>query len=277
MAPIIPIGALLGKADAVYKMVGGSSVVFNLIRAPIFGKSLRAVEYPSGVLRSIKIRRMNRQVLQSHIADVQPPPFPTAYLNPQDIRQIAVFTSPHFTEPVLTDSDVSAIPDNAWLLWSKDSYEEAPIPLVGVKLDGSHVKKKSDPKPRATVSELVLQDRAISIATRILAESRSAASKLSSRSPSSEPKAKLSQWQHDRMIDLAVDRDAGLLTLARNYGDDDEDFVYHALRLLRRRGFQSTVIADGGSEEADDDSEGSDESASKKPAEPQVELATRED
>ena len=49
-APILPIGVLLGKADASFKLVGGSSIVFNLIRSRIFGKVLRAVEYPDGNL-----------------------------------------------------------------------------------------------------------------------------------------------------------------------------------------------------------------------------------
>lgn len=99
---------------------------------------------------------MNRYQLQTLIANVQPPPFPTAFVTPEDVQQICVFTSPHFTEQILTDSDVSAIPDNAWLLWSKEAYQDEPIPSKGVKLDGSHIRKK-DSKPVATLSDIVLQ------------------------------------------------------------------------------------------------------------------------
>jgi len=45
----------------------------------------------------------------------------------------------------------------------------------------------------------------------------------------------LTQWQYDRLVDLAVDGDAGLLTLARNFGDDRRAFRRAALRLLGRR------------------------------------------
>lgn len=194
--------------------VGGSSIVFNAIRGTIFGKILRAVEYPDGDLRTIKIRRMNLHRLQTLIADVQPPPFPTAFVAPEDVRQIAIFTSPHFTEPVTTDADVSAIPDNAWLFWSKESYDDDPLPTKGVKLDGSHVRKK-DSKPPPSLSDVVLQDRAIGIARRIVHSSRlSRSGKRSSGKDALLPAAaRLSQLEHDRLVDLAVDRDSSLVCM----------------------------------------------------------------
>lgn len=103
---------------------------------------------------------MQRYNLQRVIAEAQPPPFPTAFVTPEDVQQICCFTSPHFTEKVLSDSDVSAIPDNAWLLWSKESYQDDPIPSKGVKLDGSHVRKKES-KPVASLSDVVLQGSSV--------------------------------------------------------------------------------------------------------------------
>lgn len=214
-APVLPIAALLGKADTAFKMVGGSSIVFNAIRGTIFGKVLRTVEYPDGELRSVKIRRMRMATLAAAVADAQPPPFPTAFVEPRDVRQIAIFTSPHFTEPVTTDAAVSAIPDNAWLLWSKEPYDSEPIPLTGVKLDGSHLTKKPA-KPPPSLSDVVLQDRAIAIARRVLRASR-----LSSKSPPSSlttatsTHSHLSQLEHDRLVDLAVDRDSSLVSPIR--------------------------------------------------------------
>jgi hypothetical protein len=276
MVAIVPIGLLLGKADTAFKMVGGSSIVFNIIRTRLFGKILRAVEYPDGDLHTVKIHRMNRYRLQSVIAEAQPPPYPTAFVRPEDVRQISVFTTPHFTEPILTDPDVSALADNSWLFWSKNSYEEDPIPIKGVKLDGSHI-KKSESKPVATVADIVLQDRAIAIAGRILRSS-----KLSNKSGSGtvlSASSRFSQWQYDRVVDLAVDRDAGLLTLARNYGDDEEEFGRHVRRLLQRRDPQSILLADGLDKSLDvvvavDDS--ADGGGLRKVAEPQVELSSRE-
>lgn len=262
--PIVPIGVLLGKADTAFKLVGGSSIVFNLIRSRIFGKVLRAVEYPDGELHHVKIYGPNLYTLKSLIADTQPPPFPTAFLEPEDVKQISVFTSPHFTEAVQNDSDVSSLPDNAWLLWSKDAVDERPIPTRGVKLDGSHV-KGSDTKAREEpgASEARLQDEAIQLARRIHG------TKLFSR------------WQFDRLVDLAVDRDAGLLTIAKHFRGSEAEFRTHCVRLLRRRDPRSILVgggegaAGGGEGGEGSEGEGADQDG-RRSAEAQVELSSRE-
>lgn len=293
VAPIIPIIALLGKGELAFKYLGGSSIVFNTIKGTIFGTVLRAVEYPDGDLRTIKLRYSTLSRLRSHIAAAQPPPFPTASVAPSDIAQIALFTSPHFTEHITTDSHVSNLPDNAWLFWSKETYADDPIPTKKVKMDGSHI-KSAPPKPPPTISDIVLQDRAIAIARRIAASSR----RLSLPTPHTLSQFQVSPYlapstpspslvsantdafshffQHDRLVDLAVDRDASLLALSRNFGDDDDEFARHARRLLDRRSPQSILLADGvqaGAEEVE--AEGEDAVDSKAP-EPQVELAGRD-
>lgn len=258
VGPIVPIGVMLGKADTAFKMVGGSSIVFNIIRSRIFGKVLRAVEYPDGDLCSFKIYRMNLYRLKGLIADTQPPPFPTAFLEPEDIKQVSVFTSPHFTEPIRNDSNVSALPDNAWLFWSKDSFEEDPIPTRGVKLDGSHVQKKPVTVPELQQNELVLQDQAIAMARRIRESQR------------------FSQREYDRVIDLAVDRDAGLLAISRNFGSHEEEFRRHCSRMLQRRDPRSILMVDGGTT-ADGRTETQEaEDGPRRNIEPQVELTSRE-
>lgn len=258
VGPIVPIGVMLGKADTAFKMVGGSSIVFNIIRSRIFGKVLRAVEYPDGDLCSFKIYRMNLYRLKGLIADTQPPPFPTAFLEPEDIKQVSVFTSPHFTEPIRNDSNVSALPDNAWLFWSKDSFEEDPIPTRGVKLDGSHVQKKPVTVPELQQNELVLQDQAIAMARRI------------------RESQQFSQREYDRVIDLAVDRDAGLLAISRNFGSHEEEFRRHCSRMLQRRDPRSILMVDGGTT-ADGRTETQEaEDGPRRNIEPQVELTSRE-
>lgn len=259
--PILPIGLLLGKADTAFKFVGGSSIVFNLIRSRIFGKVLRAIEYPDGELHHVKIYRSNLYGLKSLIADTQPPPYPTAFVEPEDIKQVSVFTSPHFTEPVTTDSDVSSLPENAWLLWSKDTMEEDPIPTRGVKLDGSHIgsggkeKLKEDP----SVVEQRLQDEAIKMASKILQTQQ------------------LSRWQFDRIIDMAVDRDSSLMAITRNFKGSKSEFQTHCVRLLRRRNPKSILLADSGQQEqSDTDGSDSDDDSQKRSLEPQVELSSRE-
>lgn len=259
--PIVPIGVMLGKADSAFKLVGGSSIVFNALRSRIFGKVLRAIEYPDGELKSVKIYRMNLYRLKTLIADTQPPPFPTAFLEPEDIKQISVFTSPHFTEPVRNDADVSALPDNSWLFWSKDSYEEEPIPTRNVKLDGSHIKKKPTSAPELLHTDRVLQDQAIAVARRI------------------RKSQQFSRWQYDRIVDLAIDRDSGLLAISRNFATSDDEFRIHGTRLLSRRDPRSILMADGAEvqEEQTDSSplDGTDDGP-RRSLEPQVELTSRE-
>ncbi|GAB0497995.1 hypothetical protein MMPV_009334 [Pyropia vietnamensis] len=370
MVAMLPIAAMLGKADTAFKAVGGSSIIFNLWvlggrramgsvcmdlegaapwceeeravterRAPPGGVyRLEVCGYPDGDLQSFQIYRMNIERLREVIADAQPPPFPTAFLKPKDVKQISVWTSPHFTESVKTDADVRAIPDGGWVFWSKDSADEDAIPRRGVKLDGSHVAKKNEEAPSASrsdwASDQTLQDTAIRLSRELLMTSQQSSSSPSSLSTSSSssistvidagdsssssdatddaphpqrasplsrsfavlpnrrarrrpPPPSLTQWQYDRLVDLAVDADAGILTLARNFGDDPAAFRRAALRLLSRRDPSAILLSatpgevlataaggEGGTVGAtDDDSAGSSSPLAR--VEPQVELASR--
>lgn len=100
------------------------------------------------------------------------------------------------------------------------------------------------------------------------------------------PPPGLTQWQYDRLVDLAVDADAGVLTLARNFGDDPPAFRRAALRLLGRRDPSAILLsatpgevlaaAGGGEGGGDDDAAGgSSPSSPLARVEPQVELASR--
>lgn len=117
-------------------------------------------------------------------------------------------------------------------------------------------------------------DRAITLGRRLVEATRRAAS---GKSVSVSKGSRLSQWQHDRLVDLAVDRDAGLLTISRNFGDDDDEFGRHVRRLLLRRNPKSILLADASEADSSGQSSSDDESSSdRKVAEPQVELASRE-
>lgn len=248
----------------------------------------------------------------------------------QDVKQISVWTSPHFTESVKTDADVRAIPDGGWLFWSKDGADEEVIPRRGVKLDGSHVAKKKEEAPSTSwsdwASDQALQDTAIRLSRELLMTPQQSASSSSSSSSSTSavtdagdsspsdtasappplsrasplsrsfavlptrgvrrrsPPPGLTQWQYDRLVDLAVDADAGVLTLARNFRDDPAAFRRAALRLLGRRDPSAILLsatpgevlaASGGGAvgEADVDAGGSSSPLAR--VEPQVELASR--
>ncbi len=249
VGPVIPFAVLLGKADTAFKFVGGSSIIFNALRSRIFGKVLRIVEYPDGDLNTVKIYRMTLYRLKLQIANSQLAVNPAIFPEPEDIKQVAMFTSPHFTELITDDSDVDALPDNAWLFWTKD---KDPIPKRGVKLDGSHI--KADRKDRPSDEEM--QNRSLKLARTIRRQNL------------------FNRHQYDRIVDLAVDRDAGLLAIARNFNDEKE-FRHHSLRLLSRRDPQKIVLGYHPDEDGSAASDG-DEEQGKRNIEPQVELASRE-
>ena len=250
VGPLIPFGVILGKADTAFKFVGGSSIIFNALRSRIFGKILRVVEYPDGELKTVKIYRMTIYRLKLQIANTQRTNLVAkTYLEPEDVKQISLFTSPHFTEEIEDDSSVSGLPDNAWLFWSKDGEV---IPKRGVKLDGSHI----NTTPKLRQNDEVTQNIALNLAKSIRSNNL------------------FNRVQFDRIVDLAIDRDVGLLAIARNF-NDEKQFRHHSLRLLSRRDPKNILLGANVDNAASDVSD-SDDDLDKRNIEPQVELASRE-
>mmetsp|Transcript_38643 Transcript_38643/g.152591 ORF Transcript_38643/g.152591 Transcript_38643/m.152591 type:complete len:237 (+) Transcript_38643:2433-3143(+) len=210
-ATFLTISALLGKADTTFRYVGGSSIVFNFLRSYIFGKVLRTMEYPDGDLNSIKIRRTSIESLKESIAQCQPPPFPTAYVQGKDVKQIVLWTSPHFTEKVTSDSDVYNLPDGCWIIWSKHTLSEQPIPRRGVKLEGP-------PKPSKRLTEEETLDEIFSVSHMLRRDGR------------------IDRIAYDALVNLTAERDPALMALWRNFSHEPSEFGGHALRLLARRG-----------------------------------------
>lgn len=237
MSPVpLLIPAVLGKADATFKLLGGSSIVFNVIKSYIFGKPLRCIEYPDGDLATIKLFSMSISSLRQRIAQAQPPPFPTVVLRGDDVKQVSVFYAPIFTEPVRTNADVRALPDASWLFWSLVSPEEAIIPRRGVKLESAPplLPRTSSTPSRWTSAASTNVAGGSSVAT-TEAQVQDLAVQLVRALYSVGGGCVLGREEYDRLIDLAVDGDRALLALARNFRDDQSAFSYHAKRLLQRR------------------------------------------
>ncbi|KAF6000410.1 hypothetical protein F1559_001011 [Cyanidiococcus yangmingshanensis] len=237
MSPVpLLIPAVLGKADATFKLLGGSSIVFNVIKSYIFGKPLRCIEYPDGDLATIKLFSMSISSLRQRIAQAQPPPFPTVVLRGDDVKQVSVFYAPIFTEPVRTNADVRALPDASWLFWSLVSPEEAIIPRRGVKLESAPplLPRTSSTPSRWTSAASNNVAGGSSVAT-TEAQVQDLAVQLVRALYSVGGGCVLGREEYDRLIDLAVDGDRALLALARNFRDDQSAFSYHAKRLLQRR------------------------------------------
>ena len=217
---VAPIAVLVGQAGTAFKVFGGPSLVLKLLSQRIFGTTIRTIEYPNGELHTIRLFVPTLTRLRGLIAQVQPEVYPTAYVSGDDVKQMSIFHSPHFTEKVESDADVRKISSNAWLFWSKELYEDDPIPLKGVKLDGSHIEaERRRRREESLVSDRELQDRAIAIAKTL----------------SKRRRYGLSHFYYDKIVDLAVDGDPGLLTLTRNFGSDQREFQRQVLRLIERR------------------------------------------
>eukprot|EP00166_Cyanidium_caldarium_P002890 ctg_2811.g605 len=172
----------------------------------------------------------------------QSPPFPTVVLRGEDVKQVSVFYAPIFTEPVRTNADVRALPDASWLFWSLVSPQDACIPRRGVKLEAAPPLVRGGTaasrgggggsqwslgagttgteRLAATLSERALRDMAVGLVRALFATGGD---------------RQLRREEYDRLIDLAVDGDAGLLTLVRTMNDDQQELGYHARRLLQRR------------------------------------------
>lgn len=191
--------------------------MFNLLKTYIFGKILRTLEYPDGELYTVKIHYPQLERLKSKIAQVQPPPYPTCVLTSKDIRQLALWHAPAFTEPLRTDGDIRAIPDGAWIYWSKYSEKEFPIPRRGVKLD--------TPVANTAVSNASLVDGYISLVKRLYREKQ------------------LSTGEYDRLIDLIIEKNEGICTLARNFSSEPEEFVRHARRQMLKLPEKSILVS----------------------------------
>uniref|UniRef100_A0A7S0ZDD5 Uncharacterized protein n=1 Tax=Timspurckia oligopyrenoides TaxID=708627 RepID=A0A7S0ZDD5_9RHOD len=230
MAAGLSIGLLLGKADATFRAVGGSSIVAGFLRSVLTGKTYRVIEYPDGNLKTFKLRINSLSRLKSLIADAQPPPYPTLYLTAKDIQQVVLFTPPFFTEPILSDSDLRKVPDGSWLIWSPLSPETDPIPQRGYKLD-----YVAAPKGTGSEKDEKLTSRnsmELSIANAILRLKKA----------QQDTSDALNREQFDQLVDLLVDGDLGLVSLSQSFENDPDQFIYHSRRLLKRRQNKNTIV-----------------------------------
>eukprot|EP01111_Echinosteliopsis_oligospora_P012336 TRINITY_DN4201_c0_g1_i1.p1 TRINITY_DN4201_c0_g1~~TRINITY_DN4201_c0_g1_i1.p1 ORF type:complete len:164 (-),score=15.13 TRINITY_DN4201_c0_g1_i1:73-564(-) len=154
---------------------------------------------------SFTIRSNNLSRLKYEIIKRQPPLYPGADLLATDIKYIARWTPPHFTEACTKNRDLKLIPDNSVVFWSR--VEE--IPRRHVTLD---LRDK----------ELARVDMPIKYVTRL-------GSKLTDDS------ARLNASETDQLIDLLVEKDESVMTLYRNFHQQPELFKRYSLRLLSRR------------------------------------------
>ena len=106
--------------------------VSHSLRTVVFGKRLNTIEYPqlerpvTVILRWPTIDALRRVIARetSHMYCAQSETIPT------DVKTMAVFSVPHFTQPLVSNKDVRiALFDRSWIMWTRSNK---PIP--------SHVK-----------------------------------------------------------------------------------------------------------------------------------------
>ncbi|EGG14248.1 hypothetical protein DFA_12018 [Cavenderia fasciculata] len=192
-----------------WRYMGGASIVFHGVKTYIFGKLVRTIEYPDGEMVSIVVRTNNINRLKNEIIKQQPALFPGVELGPSDVKYLARWTPPHFTEQCSKNRDLKWVADGGVVFWSRFD----PIPKRNVTLD---VKDK----------ELIKLDQAISFVT-----------KMGREAPMDSPtNQKLTEPQENALIDLLLEKDDGVLALHRNFNSRPALFKHHALRYLTTKG-----------------------------------------
>ncbi|GAM17932.1 hypothetical protein SAMD00019534_011070, partial [Acytostelium subglobosum LB1] len=212
LAAIAPVVTFI---EGGWRYMGGASIVFHGIKTYVFGKLVRTVEYPDGEMVSIVIRTNNLNRLKNEIIKHQPALFPGVELDQADVKYMARWTPPHFTEVCTKNKDLKMVPDGGVVFWSR--FE--PIPKRNVTLD---IKDK----------DVIKLDQAISFVSRMGGKQGGVV----------EEAAKLSEPQENALIDMLLEKDDGVLALHRNFNQFPVLFKYHALRYLHAKG--RLVVAD---------------------------------
>eukprot|EP01112_Ceratiomyxa_fruticulosa_P019060 TRINITY_DN617_c0_g1_i6.p1 TRINITY_DN617_c0_g1~~TRINITY_DN617_c0_g1_i6.p1 ORF type:complete len:237 (+),score=43.19 TRINITY_DN617_c0_g1_i6:206-916(+) len=220
-ASVLAVGAIkvVPILDSSWRYIGGGAIVFHSLKTYIFGKLIRTIEYsPDGELISVVVRSNNINRLKSKIIDNIPALYPGADLSPVDIKHLARWTPPSFSEPILANKDLKLVPDGGIVWWSR--VEE--IPRRGVTLEAKD-------RDQAKI------DSAIRYVQRLRTPQDTPNANTNTTQNTTEDHIKFSKEHEDYLIDLIIDNDPGILAIYRNFHHTPEQFKYHSLRYLKRK------------------------------------------
>ncbi|KAA8498967.1 hypothetical protein FVE85_6552 [Porphyridium purpureum] len=248
MAPVatsLTIGALLGKGDAAFRAVGGSSLVASFLRSLISGRRFNTLEYPDGNLLTVQMYGYSMLRFKHLLADAQPEVYPTVFLKASDIKQVYAFTAPFFLTEVCDDASFRRLPDGAWIVWSSLTREEEPIPRRGYKLDYVKPPKVAKSNDESSAQGLSALEHAQTRIERQVDETLSLLKR-------TRAQRFLQDALFEELVQRAARHDPAVLALSRNFRDEPEEFVAHAIRLAQNGQTGATKTTTSKAESATD-------------------------
>eukprot|EP00007_Cunea_sp_BSH-02190019_P001832 CAMPEP_0174236154 /NCGR_PEP_ID=MMETSP0417-20130205/5372_1 /TAXON_ID=242541 /ORGANISM="Mayorella sp, Strain BSH-02190019" /LENGTH=373 /DNA_ID=CAMNT_0015314751 /DNA_START=74 /DNA_END=1197 /DNA_ORIENTATION=+ len=112
-------------------LLGGSKLAAYGIQNYVIGRTFHCLQYPNGLLHTIRLHTNSVDGLRRKLIDFTDPLYGGAHRHWRDVRHISEFVPPHFTEPILTASQLRTVSSGSFLLWTTS---HSPIPREQVQL-----------------------------------------------------------------------------------------------------------------------------------------------
>eukprot|EP00741_Cyanophora_paradoxa_P019345 tig00000215_g18673.t1 len=197
------------QATSSWAGFGGSAISFHFLKSFILGKTIRTIEYPDvhGVrrVRTIVLRWPTVHALKDKIAQG------TEDMTATDVRSISKWVGPHFCEPLESATDIRLMADDSWIVWSR---HERGVPS---KLSIDKHFPLGDPMQDGLYK--LVHDLHVNCAE--------------------GEGLPITEAERDDLVQLAVAKDEGLITLYRYFAVDPPRFKRLALAYLAKRSLGS--------------------------------------
>eukprot|EP00696_Hemimastix_kukwesjijk_P012580 gnl/Hemi2/25829_TR8693_c0_g1_i1.p1 gnl/Hemi2/25829_TR8693_c0_g1~~gnl/Hemi2/25829_TR8693_c0_g1_i1.p1 ORF type:complete len:334 (+),score=95.97 gnl/Hemi2/25829_TR8693_c0_g1_i1:52-1002(+) len=208
-AGLLALGGVAKVAGATvmasWKDIGGAAIIFTAIRAYIFGRTFRTLEYPRGPSHLVTLRVPTVDALKRHIARANNVPV-------DEVRACYLWTNQFFTEPLESVKHLRQVNDYEWILWTKKTE---PIPSRGV-----------------TLATLVDTEEIHGTEANKIHGCLHLVAKLSL---SADPKQKITSTEADMLVDAVMEKDHFLIMIYTTFKDNPDLFRDFALRYVYRK------------------------------------------
>jgi len=224
-------------------LLGGASIVSYALRTRLLGKMMRTVEVPQGDLTTIIVRKNTINALKRSIIQLQPSIYPGVELDVSDIH-VSVFHPPHFTEILTSNSQIRALEEGTFLLWSKVGQD---IPKHAVDLRSFSketfaeltAQKERDDAIRAITHSIKTPIRRLSL--KVVIRSILVKKKQEEEEEENSKRAKMeeieiTELEKTEIVEILIDNhDKEIISLCSRYRGDPSGFRWHAINILRSR------------------------------------------
>mmetsp|Transcript_8195 Transcript_8195/g.9092 ORF Transcript_8195/g.9092 Transcript_8195/m.9092 type:complete len:213 (+) Transcript_8195:136-774(+) len=177
-------------ALGIWDHVGGRRYLFETVKTFVLGKVVKTLQYPNGDLRTVTIRFNTINAVKKAVVNAEPPLYPGVHLEPDDVKGLALFVPPHFTEELRNSYDIRMLTANSWVYWTQVNEM---IPTKGMDLEN---------QDRPNIKEYIV-DKGVKAILFFKATPRE--------------ELAMSDDTADRLIDLFIEQDARVLEIYNNY------------------------------------------------------------